>query len=196
MISRCPKQWNYEVGGASEHHAADALWWSFHEPEFGASWIYLVEDYLHLPLGIWGPGFQRRLKDPDGKNACVAPPTVLLGSFVGCFTCNMQLKNGDFQLQHHFSEAFSGFFRCHPVPPAVPHFFFHIRSSPGTHDQPVARLRRPGLLQWARVRCSWWGGRSQPQWHWPSSQCRGEIHPAPILKNVVSLMLTALVTLW
>ena len=42
----------YEVGGASEHHAADALWWSFHKPGFGASWIHLVENYLHLPLGI------------------------------------------------------------------------------------------------------------------------------------------------
>ena len=109
----------------------------------GFIWLKTISIFR---LGFEDRGFSgSRLKDPDGKNACVAPPTVLLGPFVGCFTCNMQLKNGDFQLQHHFSEAFSGFFRCHPVPQS-PIFFPH-RSSPGTHDQPVARLRRPGLHQ-------------------------------------------------
>lgn len=41
-----------EVGGASEHHAANALWGPFHESQFCASRIHLVEDHLTLPPWI------------------------------------------------------------------------------------------------------------------------------------------------
>ena len=49
---RCFGGLSAEVGGASEHHAANALWGPFHESQFCASRIHLVEDHLTLPPWI------------------------------------------------------------------------------------------------------------------------------------------------
>ena len=44
----------FEVGGASEHHAANALRWSFHEPQPCPRGFHLVEDHLYFSLGFRG----------------------------------------------------------------------------------------------------------------------------------------------